>query len=351
LQITLILVGSMSALILLWAAQLSRWHYDSVMGPLERLRQWVRQAGGGKFPPPLALSGDLEFCELTVDVNQMAKELHEFYHRLDEKVQQTSRELVRTQRLASVGFLAAGVAHEINNPLNIMSGYAELTLTRLEREFDPAVAEEAKHALQVIREEAFRCKQITTKLLSTARGGGENRETFSLRQLTREVAGMISGLKAYADRRMELHFEESDPLDVLANRNEMKQVLLNLTINALEAVKPGTGLVVLEGRRDREWVELTVRDNGRGMEAQTLERIFEPFFTDKRGVGEPGTGLGLCIAHAILENHGGKILAASDGLDHGSRFTIRLPARIGIESRLAPPMPSTPSSTQSTAEV
>src|SRR5208283_2898659 len=155
------LFGGLSAVILFGAVMLSRWHYQTVIRPLNRLRHWVRRAGGGDFPPPL------EICELAVDFNQMAKQLHEFYHQLDEKVQQTSRELVRSQRLASVGFLAAGVAHEINNPLNIMSGYAELTLSRLARGYDPAAAADAQRALEVIREEAFRCKQITAKLLST----------------------------------------------------------------------------------------------------------------------------------------------------------------------------------------
>jgi two-component system, NtrC family, sensor kinase len=327
LQISLILVGGLSALILSCAILLSQWHYQSVMAPLDRLRQWVRRVGGaGEFPPPMEISGDLEFCELTVDVNQMAKELHDFYRELDLKVQQTSRDLVRSQRLASVGFLAAGVAHEINNPLNIMTGYAELTINRMARGYDPAAAADAQRALEVIREEAFRCKQITTKLLSMARGGGENRETFSLRQMSREVAGMMEGLSLMRERRLELKCDSGDPLEVLANFAEIKQVLINLLMNALEAVKPGEGCVTVDGKRDGDWVELSVRDNGRGMVPATLERVFEPFFTEKRGAGEPGTGLGLCISHAIIESHGGKLLAASEGLELGSVFTIRLPA-------------------------
>jgi signal transduction histidine kinase len=326
LLITLGLIGGLSALILLGAVELSRWHYQSVIGPLNRLRWWVRRAGGGEFPPPLEIGGDLEFCELAVDFNQMAKQLHEFYTQLDAKVQQTSRDLVRSQRLASVGFLAAGVAHEINNPLNIMSGYAELTISRLGRGFDPAAADDAQRAMEVIRQETFRCKQITAKLLSTARGSGEERENFSLRQVAREVVAMIEGLKPFHNRHLDLQFDEDEPLEINANVNEIKQVLLNLTMNALEAVPPDRGHVCLTGRRDRDWVELAVRDNGRGMEPHTLERVFEPFFTDKRGVGAPGTGLGLCITHAIVESHGGRIFASSDGLGHGSVFTVRFPA-------------------------
>ena len=315
------------------------------MRPLERLRQWVRRVGGaGDFPPPIEISGDLEFCELTVDVNQMAKELHDFYRELDQKVEQTSRELVRSQRLASVGFLAAGVAHEINNPLNIMSGYAELTLSRLARGFDPEAAANAQRHLEVIREEAFRCKQITAKLLSTARGSGENRETFSLRHLSREVAAMLQGLPLMRDRQLDLKFDGDDPLEVSANYAELKQVLLNLLMNGLEAVNPPSGRVTLSGRRDKDFVELIVTDNRRGMEAATLERIFEPFFTEKRGVGEPGRR----APDFVSPTPSSKITAEDyraelPGVDQGSTFTVRMPAAQREErSRLASVFPPAP---------
>ncbi len=123
-----------------------------------------------------------------------------------------------------------------------------------------------------------------------------------------------------------LDFEDSRALTILGNVVEMKQVLLNLTINALEATRPGLGEVRIQGRRNMAAVELSVRDNGRGMSAETIEHVFEPFFTDKRGAGDPGTGLGLTITHAIVENHGGHITAESEGVGMGSRFTIRLPA-------------------------
>jgi signal transduction histidine kinase len=106
----------------------------------------------------------------------------------------------------------------------------------------------------------------------------------------------------------------------------MKQVVLNLAINALEAVAAGTGKVGIQVRRRWDRVTLQVSDNGRGMTSDTLGRIFEPFFTDKRGQRAPGTGLGLSITHAIVESHGGTIRAESTGLDGGSRFVVELPA-------------------------
>jgi signal transduction histidine kinase len=106
----------------------------------------------------------------------------------------------------------------------------------------------------------------------------------------------------------------------------MKQVVLNLTVNALEAVSPNNGEVRIEGRQAGKWVELSVTDNGRGMNAESIKHVFEPFYTEKRGSAEPGTGLGLTITHAIVQSHGGRIQAESDGPGRGARFTIFLPA-------------------------
>jgi signal transduction histidine kinase len=239
-----------------------------------------------------------------------------------------------------VGFLAAGVAHEINNPLSIISGYAELAGKGLRRvltgegngasevdaEAEAEALSSALDAQEIIREEAFRCKEITGRLLSLARGGGDGRQALRLDEVARQVAVLTKGLKNYRDRRVVLEFEKAELMRVVANLTEMKQVLLNLTVNALEAVPAEAGEVRIGGRRAGDWVEVFVEDNGKGMAPETLEQIFEPFFTQKRGAGEPGTGLGLSITHAIVENHGGRIRAESGGPGRGSRFTIRLPA-------------------------
>ena len=325
-----ILIGGLCAVAVLAALLLTASQYRSVMVPLHRLREGVRRVAAAKFSDPLrpaAASDSREFSELSDEFNRMAKELDDFYRELEEKVRTKSRELVRSERLASVGFLAAGVAHEINNPLNIITGYAELTLKRLRAlDGDPAAADAIK-SLQIIRDEAFRCKETTEKLLSLARGGREGREMMNLAAVAEEVASMTRGLKNYRDRKVRLNFrDDADAMQVLANVSEMKQVLLNLIVNALEAVPPGSGEVVIEGRRRDDWVEVSVSDNGRGIRPESLPHVFEPFFTDKRGAGEPGTGLGLSITHAIVEGHGGRIEADSAGVNKGSRFTFQLPA-------------------------
>jgi signal transduction histidine kinase len=330
-------VAVLAGAIPLLALLASLWQYRRIMVPMDRLRRWSRQIAGGDFLHPYQASGDREFLELGQDFNTMAAELHAFYKRLEEMVAAKSKELVRSERLASVGYLAAGVAHEINNPLNIMSGYAELAVKRLRRSLEPDVVAEVITTLGVIREEAFRCKEITRKLLSLAKSGNDGRETVSMTRVASEVAVMVRGLTNFRGRRLDVAIDPTEPLFVEANLVEMKQVLLNLVVNALEAVRPGTGEVKVEGRRNGAWVELAISDNGRGMNRETLDRVFEPFYTNKRGAGEPGTGLGLSITHAIVADHGGQIHAGSDGPDRGSRFTIRLPAR---ESAREPEEPS-----------
>jgi signal transduction histidine kinase len=327
-----LLIGGLCAAAVVAALLVTASQYRSVMAPLHRLRDGVHSLTAAKFSDRLepAAAGSREFAELSEDFNRMAAELDGFYRQLEEKVRTKSRELVRSERLASVGFLAAGVAHEINNPLNIITGYAELTLKRLAAlDGDPAAADAAR-SLKIIRDEAFRCKETTEKLLSLARGGREGRGQVNLAAVAEEVASMTRGLKNYRDRKVRMNFrDDADAMQVVANASEMKQVLLNLIVNALEAVPSAAGEVVIEGRRDGDWVEVSIRDNGRGIRPDSLPHVFEPFFTDKRGAGEPGTGLGLSITHAIVEGHGGRIEAESDGPGKGSRFTFRLPAAGG----------------------
>jgi signal transduction histidine kinase len=326
-----LLLGGLSAAAVVAALLITASQYRSVLAPLQRLRRGVRSVAAAKFSDRVDVAGPTELAELATDFNRQ----------LEDKVRAASRELVRSERLASVGFLAAGVAHEINNPLNVISGYAELTIKRLRALDGEPAADDATRSLQIIRDEAFRCKQTTGKLLSLARSGSDAREPLSLAEVAAEVALMTRGLKNYPDREVKLSFDEAESLRVVANANEMKQVLLNLTINALQAVPPGTGEVRIEGRRRAEWVEVSVSDNGRGIPPEALKHVFEPFFTDKRGAGEPGTGLGLSITHAIVESHGGRICAESGGIGLGSRFTFALPAGGGDGNGIGTSSPAT----------
>jgi signal transduction histidine kinase len=329
---TVAAMSVVSALAVLGAIALGVWQYRGVIVPLGRLNLGVRRIARGRFSQRVDVQGNDEIASLAVDFNRMAEELDGFYRELERKVAEASRELVQSERLASVGYLAAGVAHEINNPLGIISGYAEMSLQQLNK--SPAGIDEAgevRRSLQVICEEAFRCKDIITKLLTLARSGEEKRSPVDMADVVRQVIGMMGALRDFRDRKIELGVLEPNNLVVHANEVEMKQVALNLLINALEASSPEDGDVRVELGTDNGVVRLTVIDNGKGLSAETLQRVFEPFFTEKRGSLQRGTGLGLSITHAIVESHGGHIRAASDGPGKGSRFVVELPAvaRVG----------------------
>jgi signal transduction histidine kinase len=292
--------------------------YRRVIGPLRDLGDNVQTFTAGNLDRRINVRGDREFARLAADFNRMADELRSLYRNLEQQVAAKSRELVRAERLASVGFLAAGVAHEINNPLGIIAGYGERALRQL-----PADAPEStRKALTVMCEEAFRCKQITERLLTLSRPGSDDRTRVSVSTVAERVVSTVTGLRA--DRHVTLKSVPADESLVTARPGDLQQVLLNLLSNATEAVEAG-GHVNVDVSRSEGAVKLTVTDDGRGMDAATLERVFEPFFTDKRGV-RTGTGLGLSIVHAIVVEHGGTVTAQSDGVGRGSKFTVTLPA-------------------------
>lgn len=320
---TITAVGLICAAVIAGAVVLGILQYRSVMLPLQRLGAGVRKIAAGEFKQRLDDRGGGELAGLARDFNRMAAELDEFYHRLEEKVAIKSKELIRSERLAGIGFLAAGVAHEINNPLGIMAGYAEYSLDQIKRQPLSESNQDLAKSLHVICDEAFRCKEIIGRLLSLARPGEAERTQVDLAKVATDVAAAVRGLRDYRERRLTLVAD--GPLYVNAVEAEMKQIVLNLAVNAFEAVGPD-GEVRIEVTPNDGWIELRVCDNGRGMSGQTLEHVFEPFFTDKRGVREPGTGLGLSITLAIVESHGGRITASSAGPGKGSEFVVRLPA-------------------------
>ncbi len=318
---TFVVISALSAGVVVAAIAIGIYQYRGVIKPLQRLGHGVRKIATGSFGERITPQGDGEFLALAQDFNRMASELDNLYRELEQKVAVKRRELVRSERLASVGFLAAGVAHEINNPLGIIAGYAELSLKELEAQ--GCAESEPANALRIICDEAFRCKDITQKLLSLARPGNDARERISLARVVRDIVSLLSGLKDFRDRRLTADTQED--CEIVANESEIKQVLLNLALNALEATTPNTGEVKIAVCQAGGDCILSIEDNGRGISAESLERIFEPFFTDKRGAGKPGTGLGLSITHAIIQSHHGTLSAQSAGVGHGSTFTITLP--------------------------
>lgn len=306
-----------SALILAVCLGLSyRW----IFRPLRILIDGSRLIATGTFQHRITLHTRDEMAELAEALNRMTDRFEEIRDDLDSQVRYRTQEVIRSEQLAGVGFLAAGVAHEINNPLATIAMSAESLQRRLQSLLDDS--EEAgvvRKYLNMIQEEAFRCKGITEKLLDLSRAGKKSRERVDLAAVINDLVDMLSQHETY--RNKTIRVETPRPVVAEINEQEMKQVLLNLMTNALDFVATG-GLVrvVLHQQNGRAVIE--VIDNGVGMSAEVLPNIFEPFFT-QRQYGR-GTGLGLSISHRIVTDHGGTLEAESEGLGKGSTFRITL---------------------------
>jgi two-component system, NtrC family, sensor kinase len=310
--------GSAMLIFLLFMQLSYRW----VFRPLKTLIAGSRLVAAGAFNYRIRLDTDDEMAELAGAMNDMTARFQEIRDDLDHQVQVRTKQAVRSEQLASVGFLAAGVAHEINNPLASIAICAESLESRLGDVLDKNDPQQAvvSNYLQMIQTEAFRCKGITEKLLDFSRMGPAKRESTELGELIRGVVEMLGHLGKY--QRKHVHFAPSEPVNAHVNPQEIKQVVLNLLTNALDSLDDGgTVRVELIARDNR--AQLTVTDNGCGMTPETLEHIFEPFFTRRRD-GQ-GIGLGLSITYRIIADLGGDIEATSAGLGHGSTFRVRLP--------------------------
>jgi len=214
------------------------------------------------------------------------------------------------------------VAHEINNPLASIAMCAESLVGRVSAELDPA---DPRHEvvfqyLDMIQNEAFRCKEITEKLLDFSRTGPIRRQAVELGGLLQGVIDMVRHLGRYKGTEIEL--EAAEPVFASINPQEIKQVVLNLLTNGLDSLETG-GRVRIKLAAREGFAELTFIDNGCGMDLEVQEHLFEPFFTRRRS-GQ-GTGLGLSISYRIVADHGGHIEAQSDGPGRGATFRVRLP--------------------------
>jgi len=303
-----------------------------IFDPLGQLVEGSRQVAGGNYDHRTLLATNDEMSELADSFNAMTANFQAIQQDLNGQVQQRTREVVRSEQMASVGFLAAGVAHEINNPLATIAWSAESLEGRLDEILDPA-AEKAPDQRQVeidqmrkylrrIQDEAFRCKGITGGLLDFSRLGDAKKVPTQLQELIQSVIDMVRTLGKY--RRRKIEFEPGKPLTIAVNPQEMKQVVLNLITNALDSMDDG-GTVRVSLTSTTQQVALVVRDDGCGMSEEVLQHLFEPFYTRRRD-GQ-GTGLGLSITYRIIEEHGGRIEPFSEGPGKGSTFTITLPLK------------------------
>src|SRR5438874_1456981 len=239
------------------------------------------------------------------------------------RAKQLERQMLLTERLTTAGRLAAGVAHELNNPLATIAGCAEALSARLTESglADRPELADFRGYLRLIEEEAFRCKEITGSLLQFVREPGDRRASTDLNAVVQKTIELLSHQSRFAGSRFVT--EPADDLpEVLINEGQFRQVFLGVASNGLEAME-GRGRLLIRTRAIRDEVEVEFEDEGPGVPEEILGRIFDPFFTTKPP-GQ-GTGLGLAIAQGIVADHGGRIEVQSRP-GKGSVFRVVVPA-------------------------
>ena len=289
----------------LFAAAVGIYLGRSIAGPVRRLGEGAARLGRGDLDTRIEVQGRDELGQLATQFNAMAAALKEHQTRL-----------VQTEKLASLGRLAAGVAHEINNPLGVILGYARL----LRKCATGAQADD----LKVVEDEALQCQHIVEGLLDLSRPIRVAPERVRLREICDEVAVRLRESQQLASVEVSCEGDavvEGDP-------HHLRQIALNLIKNAAEAAGPG-GKVGVRIFTAADGVHLAVTDTGPGISAELRERIFEPFFTTKAS----GTGLGLAVSQAMARAHGGAIEAMPATGGGGATFTLRLPASAGGAQR------------------
>ncbi|MDQ7031701.1 MAG: ATP-binding protein [Desulfonauticus sp.] len=223
--------------------------------------------------------------------------------------------LSNAEKMASLGVLVAGVAHEINNPLGIIVGFSELILENVSSET------QIYNDVKLILKHALHCKSIVQNLLNFARPVGELTETININQIIKEVINVIKRTLKMHNIIFKCNFTDDIPL-IFGNRRQLQQVFLNLIINAMDAMPGGGKLTITTKINSGKWVEIQIQDTGCGIKKKHLEKIFDPFFTTKPE--GKGTGLGLSITYSIINNHNGYIYCKSEE-NKGTIFKIELP--------------------------
>ena len=303
--------------------------------PVQRLRDRLRAIADGDLESAIELRQNDEIGDLAREIEGMCRKLGATSRALAEETEariQALEQLRHTDRLTTMGQLAAGVAHELGTPLSVITGRAEMIVD------GEAAGERAQASARVIVEQSQHMTEMIRQLLDFSRQRGPR---FGLTSVRAVCARTIDILGPVARRRrIEIAAGlGEDPLLVSADEHQIEQTLVNLIVNAMQATKESGRIdVVATGRRarppgdggpDGEFVSVSVTDRGSGIPPEHLARVFEPFFTTKEP-GE-GTGLGLAVAHGIVRDHGGWIEVDSRP-GQGSRFTFYLPAASAVQT-------------------
>jgi two-component system NtrC family sensor kinase len=307
------------------------WHFVST--PVSMLAQGMERVAGGDLDYHLDIRsrdeiGDLAvaFNAMTADLKKAKNELVEWGNTLEKKVQEKTAaiqmaqaQLIHSEKLASLGRMAAGVAHEINSPLTGIVTFGHLLL----KKFPPG--SEEYEDMQVIIEQANRCSTIIKGLLGFARASAAEKAATNVNDVLNHALNIVRNKADFFNIKLKLNFDGT-VAPVKADASQLQQVFLNMIMNAADAVE-GKGTITITTRNMEDdgldYVEVEFHDTGPGISEENLAKVFEPFFTTKP-VGK-GTGLGLAVSHGIVQEHGGKIIVRTK-VGEGTSFIVRLPA-------------------------
>jgi signal transduction histidine kinase len=286
------------------------WDGEKVMGVINAEREERHSFTSSDLQVFESLAGILSSVILS------ARRYRELQERIEAQ-RQAENHLIRSARLAAVGEMAAGVAHELNNPLTSVIGFIELALDEL-----PSESMNRKE-LELALREAQRARQVVRRLLDFSRQSGNIRVSVDINELLRDSLQLMEHQLQSSGIQIQMDLTELSPVQV--NPNQIKQVILNLLQNALQAMPGGGILIISSAAADHSGepgASFSISDTGEGIPLENQSRIFEPFFTT-RTVGE-GTGLGLSVSYGIINSHGGQIDVKS-APGHGSCFCVWLP--------------------------
>lgn len=345
------------AFVLLAAACVSVFVHRFVYTPLRDLETGAKRLASGNLDQAIPVRSTDEFGQVAGSFNAMTtalresqSQLRESARTLEQKVEERTLQLraaeaeaTQREKLAAVGLLASGVAHEINNPLT-----GVLTFSHLIREKMPDGSADAEDMDLVIRE-TQRCASIVRRLLDFARQRKPEKKFTDLNAVIQDVTWFIERSAHLHDTAMTIDLDPDLP-PVWVDEDQVKQVIMNMLVNAQHATEGGGSIVIRSrrcpesvspepGAKPVEMVEISIIDTGCGIPERDLQRIFDPFFTSK-GVGK-GTGLGLSVSHGIVKAHGGTIKVEST-VDKGSAFRVYLP--------IAKPREAQPTTSASSSE-
>ncbi len=299
-----------------------------IIQPVHALLEHTRAVGKGDWSLVESVPGD-ELGELAEAFNDMTGKLKTHQHKLEEwaatletKVEKRTRKikemqsvLVRSEKLASLGELVAGIAHELNNPLTGIMIHASLLSS------DPRLDEGLTEDCQTVIHEAARCSKIVKELLDFARVTDPQKEMQPVSKVIDKTIALIEHHVDFRDTEVIKDYGPDLP-EILMDASQIEQVLINIMINASQAMLQGGELVLETGvNASRDRIYIWVKDTGCGIAAEDIEKLFDPFFSTK---GHNGTGLGLSVSYGIIQSHGGEIEVESE-LGSGTVFTITLP--------------------------